>query len=245
MDADSNPYQAPAADPAPDSAATDPAVMNDPRPRGWLAIACISLVSVGGIAHAFLPRDFRWLEGWNTGTVLTAFASIVAYLFWIHLCAKNTLLKNRRADVKPGWVVACHFIPFVNWFAPCLALREISRETFKHRPAKGMDAIIIVWWVALLTRSVSAKWADSLSIAVLWIAATVISWFAVAFIIIRISRTQAAFRWSDLPALNRPVMVPIGSSAQPLGGIPSGSGRPLPPVRRVLRPLPPREKIDD
>jgi Domain of unknown function (DUF4328) len=242
VDVDSNPYQAPAADPVPDSSA-DPAVMKDPRRRGWLAIGCISLVSVGGIVHAFLPRDFRWLEGWNTGTVLTAFSSVIAYLFWIHLCAKNTLLLNRRASVKPGWVVACHFIPFVNWVAPCLALREVSRETFKHRPAKGMDAIIIFWWIALLTRSLAAKWADSISILLLWLVATVIAWFAITYIITRISRSQAAFRWSDLPALNRPVMVPFGS-APPIAGIPPGSGRPLPPVRRAFRPVPPAEKSD-
>ena len=235
LEPETNPYQTPSAMVADAAAARDAPVLKDPRWLGALVLLSVSALCVFGLAQSFTPVEAGWSERLDIGTKVAFFLSLVSYLIWIYRCAANVQRLNRFAEFRPGWAVACHFIPVVNWVAPCLILMSISRDTFKPRPIRALHALVIVWWVALLVRSFCLKWAsgvDDVWIFGVWFVATMISWIAIGVLVTRVSRRQAAFRWSDLPVTVRPMMMPLGS--RPMSAL--GSARPLPPRRMPLQP---------
>lgn len=227
-----NPYQTPAA-----AALVDPdehPPLKDPRLLGWLAVISISLVSLVGMLRGLIANIS--IEVWVAPIVVTTLSSVVFYLLWIHRCATNARLLNRRSDIKPGWVVWSHFIPFANWVVPCLSLKAIAHETFRHRPVSGIQPIIIVWWLAFLTRSLISKATTGDSAQLIWIVSTLVSWLTISFLIAMISHRQANFRWSDVPAANLPQMLPMRTSS-PVHALPRPSGSLIPPPRKILLPV--------
>jgi hypothetical protein len=227
-----NPYQTPAA-----AALVDPdehPPLKDPRLLGWLAVISISLVSLFEIARGLIANFL--MEAWMVSFAVTTLSAVVFYLLWIHRCATNSRLLNRRSDIKPGWVVWSHFIPFANWVVPCLSVKAIAHETFRHRPMPGIQPIIIVWWLAFLTRSLSSRAPASDAIHLIWMGSTLLAWLTISFLIAMISHRQSSFRWSDVPAANLPQMLPMRTSS-PVHAPLRPSGSLIPPPRKILLPV--------
>ncbi|WP_035608335.1 DUF4328 domain-containing protein [Haloferula sp. BvORR071] len=230
----------------------------DPRLRGGFAAGMILVNLLIFLSSAFVPPswyDRDILSALLTGSRLIA---IVAFLVWFHACATNAKKMHRGGGVSsPGWAVGCFFIPFVNWAAPCLVMIEVVKSTFRHRPAREMSYVPIVWWISFLTWNVSLRWSDADAKAA-WVSigAVLTAAGAVTWLIARISITQAAFRWTDLPDHERPTYVPplpAGSVVRPVPAA-SADGRPRmlpnvmptaprpvkPPAGRLVPPPPPR-----
>lgn len=233
-----NPYQTPVAAALVDLDELPP--LKDPRQLGWLAVISISLVSLVGMVRELIAN--LPIEVWAVTLTVTALSAMVFYLLWIHRCATNARLLNRRSDIKPGWVVWSHFIPFANWVVPCLSMKAIAHETFRHRPVSGIQPIIIVWWLAFLTRSLISKAPTSETVQLIWIVSTLVSWLTISFVVAMISHRQAEFRWSDVPAANLPQMLPMRTSS-PVHAPLRPSGSMIPPPRKVLLPVKPGEPL--
>lgn len=231
-----NPYQTPVATAEVDPDELPP--LKDPRLLGWLAVIGISLVSLVGIARELIAN--LSLRAWAVSIAVSALSAVVFYLLWIYRCATNARLLNRRSDIKPGWVVGSHFVPFANWVVPCLSLKAIADETFRHRPMPGIQPVIVVWWVAFLTRSLVSRLPATEVIHLIWLGSTLVSWLTISYIIAMISHRQAHFRWSDVPAANLPQMLPL-RTASPVHAPLRPTGSQIPPPRKVLLPVKPGE----
>lgn len=239
----SNPYQTPFSNPdlPVGAGSTGASPLKDPRWLGWLAIAFISLVSLVSLVAIGLRSIIVERVGvlnYVYAMALLFVCATILFLMWLYRCAKNAVVMNRRADIKPAWVIWAYFIPIANWFMPFLSLREISRETFKHRRAPGMDSLILVWWISFVIRAVSGKFATAVPVVTVWAVVTMISWFAITAIIFLISRAQMEFRFEEVPMQDRPVMVPLRTGGVPLP-VPGAGGRTVIPPRRVLLPVRP------
>ncbi len=234
-----NPYQTPVA-----TAVVDPdelSPLKDPRLLGWLAVISISLVSVAGIARGLIAGLST--KAWAVSIAVTTLSAVVFYLLWIYRCATNARHLNRRSDIKPGWVVGSHFVPFANWVVPCLSLKAIADETFRHRPMPGIQPVIVVWWIAFLTRSLILTAMTVESGLLIWMGSTLVSWLTISYIIAMISHRQAHFRWSDVPAANLPQMLPMRTSSPVHAPLRPTSSQ-IPPPRKVLLPVKPDEPTE-
>ncbi len=241
----SNPYLPPQVESPPLAAEKPP--LKDPRPLGWLALGLIALNCLASFAILFMPP--HWFEInlpqiLQVGTIVPA---AIVFWFWIHRCAVNALVMDRASKLSgAGWAVGCYFIPFVNWVVPCLTMNEIASSTFKYRRSHAMFPVILIWWLAFLTRNIVGKWSDvSVPAALVWLAAVAIAGTCACYLIARISVAQAAFRWSDAPAANRPVMVALERTGPGHGPrmLPNSIPAPRPtriPAQRLVPPPAPR-----
>lgn len=231
-----NPYQPPVAHPAADSDPGAEAPLKDPRTRGWAAVSFIELNCLMTLGRFVQPDTEKWRSFFMFAQGLTWFGAMIAYLMWIHRSASNARRIDPQSGPKPVWAVACHFIPFINWLMPALVLKEIADSTFKHRATKGLGLLVGVWWVSFVTMFLLGTFKPG-HITLVALASTWIAGLTIAVLIVRISMRQSDFRWSDLPASNRPVMLPSGTPRPALPGKgPHAASAGVP----ASRPQPPR-----
>lgn len=239
-----NPYQAPdqaaVVDPI---ASSEPAPLKDPRLRGWIAITGVTSFLLLCLVGLFQPEDgsWKWLE---RASLIVALFTFIAYLCWLFRCAANTRILDRHDPTSPSWAMWSHFIPILNWFGPCMVLRGVAKATFKHRPSKVLDTLIIVWWIGFLIRMLLAGALESIPAALIWLLLTLTTAGLSIYIILRVGWAQAKFRWSDLPESQRPNLVPLGSRPSAISpAAPLGSTAATPPMRPNIppprRPVPP------
>lgn len=229
-----DPYQTPAsaASVIPETQSTG--VLKDPRFLGNAALTAISIQVFLKALMAFVPRQSDIVMAVTIAHVTVFLGSVVFFLVWIHRCASNVMRINRHADVKPGWVVGSYFIPFVNWFAPCIHMRAIIRGTFLHHPAGALPSITIVWWIAYgLSNFVLRFDHGSVGLAV-WSLSVMVSWIGVIILVTRISRRQAAFRWPEMAESQRALLRPLPPRSLP--GRPPIRARRIQPVPAALKP---------
>ena len=254
-DAENNPYLPPQQAALP--AIEEKGPLLDPRLRGWLAAVLIGVNCLVSFASAFMPEDWyeekipNFLVG---GTLVLA---AVAFLFWFHRCSTNAMVMDRSSRLtSAGWAVGSFLIPFVNWVVPCLVMKDVVNSTFKYRPAPSMFPVVLIWWMAFLTRYISGNWSETnITAAFVWLGSVAVAGVAVFYLIARISRAQVAFRWSDAPEADRPVMVALPATSPGHGPrmLPNAVAAPRqvkipakrlvpPPSPRAEAPLPPAEE---
>jgi hypothetical protein len=233
---ESSPYQAPAAQGGEQQAP----VLRDPRWLGGVAIAAVSAQCVVGIWSSFVALGTPLAGKLMAAVITLSVLSLVFYLFWLHRCAANVLRMNRRSQVKPGWSVICHFIPFLQWVEPCLVLLAVARDTFVYRPAKWLEWLVVIWWPALVVRLICLQWSTDSWSYLLWLATTLVAWVLFVIVVTRISRRQAFFQWSDVPAMQRAVMVPRPTGERPPIDL---LARGIPPKRVYPKPVSPAARL--
>ncbi|MES2661168.1 MAG: DUF4328 domain-containing protein [Verrucomicrobiota bacterium] len=224
---DIDPYQPPAcADPVAPALRVG-GFLKDPRFIGTAALVAVSLQIIVKLVVTFgvLTRD--WVSALTIAHLVVFLASGILYLVWIYRVAANVERIHRHADVKPGWVVGCYFIPVVNWVAPAVTLRNLIRLTFVHRPPGALPAITIVWWISFMACNlitVLRVGRDPVLLGI-WTLCLVVSWGCLIVLITRISRAQADFPAPQEPPRVR--MTPLSASRRP--GLPPVTLRPVAP----------------
>lgn len=207
--AEFDPYQPPE---SADSPAREPhgeAVLKDPGFVGKAALIAISLQVLVEYLMAFRFDGRDWFVVLTIAHVVFYLASIVLFLVWVHRAATNVRRLNRHAGVSPGWAVGCYFVPFVNWVAPVVSMREIIRITFVHTAPGALPSIAVAWWVSFMTSNVVLRFSQDPLIFGVWFLSVLVSWIGVMILVIRISRCQAGFRWPDGPPPQRAVLTPL------------------------------------
>ncbi len=186
-------------------------VLKDPRWIGHAALTAISIQILVKFLMAFLSEGRDWLVVLTIAHVVAYLASIILFLVWIYRVASNAQRLNRHSGVRPGWAVGSYFIPFVNWVSPILSMRDIIRTTFFRTPPGALPGIAVLWWLSFIVSNVVFRFGRDPLMFGVWFLAIFLSWIGAIILVIRISRCQADFRWSDFPASERVAMVPIAS----------------------------------
>lgn len=241
-----NPYLPPqVASPA---VALEKGPLKDPRLLGWLAAGLIVLNCLVSFGALIMPAEWYEIHLPQIMQVATLVPAAAFFLLWVHCCAANALAMDRASKLTgAGWAVGCYFIPFVNWVAPCLAMHEIVNSTFKYRRTHPMFPVVLIWWLAFMTRNIAGRWSDSsVPAALVCLAAVAIAGIFACYLIARISSAQAAFRWSDAPEANRPVMVALERTGPGRGPRTLPNAIPAPrqtkiPAKRLTPPPAPRQ----
>jgi hypothetical protein len=239
-DPGANPYSPPAVDSGPVLSATERGPLKDPRILGGIAVAGAGVLCAGILAIQIfsIPGLSGILDEIRPWVFL---GTMLVYFWWLARCAKNTAIIDRLNSTGPVWALACHFVPLANWFMPCLVLRQIAKTTFKYRPAAGTEHIVIAWWFTLVLAVVVAGMVPAegppgvtARLAALGIlGALLLAFVCFAYVIVRVSSAQAAFRWSDVPESARSIRVPLSGPRM----LPHAKTMGLPP-RRGLPPKP-------
>lgn len=108
-----------------------------------------------------------------------------------------------------------------------------------------MGTIAIAWWFAFLVIPILSalvgdpvlKWGRPIG--------TLLSSVLIIYIILRVSRTQADFRWSDLPESERPYRMRRPGPPEAIrNSRPSGAKAGTPPRPDFLPPGPPKPKTE-
>ena len=205
-----NPYLPPEQAALPEVISDEPAPLKDPRLRGWITIAAVGLFCLTCLVGLFQPEDLSWEEPLNQTGLAFAFIILISYLCWLYRCAANTRILDPADPVGPSAAIWSHLIPILNWFGPCVVLRAVAKATFKFRPSRGMDTIVVVWWIVFVIRFVLSNWLENVAVVLIWLLSTLLTGALMSYIIFRVSRAQAAFRWSDAPEMQRPDRVQAG-----------------------------------
>lgn len=83
------------------------------------------------------------------------FAAAICWCLWMHRAYANAAaIGGRATEHTPGWVVAGHFIPFVNLVMPFRAMKQI--EQANQRAGATRTSPIGLWWAAWLGSGIIA-----------------------------------------------------------------------------------------
>lgn len=141
-----------------------------------LGFHAFRLFDVGPFSASAAPAVAfgRW---WRVGNLLVAlvgltklavyFATLVAFLMWLHSAYENLSAFAPKTDFSPGWAVGYWFIPFVNLVLP---YRVVKETWIKSDPAVDFSAgfadagerarstaPVAVWWLFWLAANVSGQ----------------------------------------------------------------------------------------
>jgi hypothetical protein len=211
-----------------------PTALPDPRLLGNIAVVCISTQVLVKFAMALGVASLEWLFIVTAAHIVALVASVVSFLIWLFRVASNVRRLNPHAGINPGWVVGSYFVPFANWVVPIISMRDIVQNSFVHAKPGALKTLAVVWWLSFVFSGVAQRFVRTDPVVMgIWLLAITVSWIGAIVLITRISRAQAAFRWSDLPQSRRPTMVPLGGSRSV--GLPSSRsmGSTEPKVRPV------------
>jgi hypothetical protein len=233
MDADTqdNPYLPPQQESAP--LIREKAPLPDPRLRGWLAAIFIGVNCSVPFAYAFMPPEWHDRNQAMLMNAASFLLAAVVFLWWFHRCVANAMIMDRSSQLSSaGWAVGSFLIPVVNCVVPCLVMKDLVNSTFKYRPSRTVFPLVLIWWISYVTRALVGTWSHlSVTAALVLLAAVAVAGSTACYLIARISSAQAAFRWSDAPEHDRPVMVAL----PPTG--PGHAPRMLPNAVPAPRPL--------
>ncbi|MEM7244641.1 MAG: DUF4328 domain-containing protein [Acidobacteriota bacterium] len=87
------------------------------------------------------------LLGWS--------ASLIGFLCWIHRATRIArALNSMPTTLDPSWAVAGFFIPFLNFYWPYLAVKELWQTSDPSAPTNWKDApvtpVVFLWWPVFL-----------------------------------------------------------------------------------------------
>ncbi len=129
----------------------------------WLiSVVAISLLEISELA-GFVIEEIESLTlayaimGLGIATVIINIVVIVVFAMWIYRAAANL----RDAEVAgfeytPGWSVGWYFIPFVNFFKPFTAMRQIWNAS--RGAAGNLDdgsSTLTIWWTFWLVSNIA------------------------------------------------------------------------------------------
>jgi hypothetical protein len=111
--------------------------------------------------------------------ILLDIGTAVAFLIWLHRAYKNLpSLGQRHFRFTPGWAVGFFFIPFLNFFRPFQAMRELWHgsdprhwepddppDGAKIQDRTGTPPLVGWWWALFCVSNVIANIAVRLSLA--------------------------------------------------------------------------------
>jgi hypothetical protein len=79
---------------------------------------------------------------WFGILALAAVLGLVVALIWQHRAATAARALGYPADYSPGWGVGSWFVPVINYWFPCQAVRDCLPPGDPHRP------LVLQWWLA-------------------------------------------------------------------------------------------------
>lgn len=136
----------------------------------WAVVQCLYHLSVAATSSETLDRIVGGVEAASWATL----ATFVLFGVWIVRSGKNAWLfhqlkrrvgahagKRDPATITttPGWCVGWYFIPLANLWKPCVAMREIVRNSTTGQPPPGY--LIPFWWALWLLSYVGDSFTDN------------------------------------------------------------------------------------
>lgn len=185
-------------------------VLKDLRPLGWLAITAILIQLIANLVSASIPKRPDLIATLMVVQGVTFLFAALSFLPWVFLAANNALRMNPRGGLRPVWSAACYFVPFANFVCPFLEMRKLVKAAFRSSSGDVLQIVVVVWWVSFMLRTLIIKVGISPEVIAVWAGASIVSAICVFVLIFRISAKQAAFRWTEHPTADRPVMTPLG-----------------------------------
>ncbi|RYD63225.1 MAG: DUF4328 domain-containing protein [Verrucomicrobiaceae bacterium] len=206
-----NPYQPPA------SSVELPAMpvgeLKNPRKLALVAVGLygISLVAEIGdfLARKYLEKRLQHIhEQFDTAAsgpgllewvmLVLGLASAVVYLIWKYRAAVNARILDASAmTVSPAMAVGSYFIPFVFFVVPYRAMAQIARVTLGNASGVGL------WWachIGMMLLGMAIGFHEGLASPSAWagllgylsLAVSVITFLISAWLVMKITRVQAA-----------------------------------------------------
>lgn len=74
----------------------------------------------------------------------------VVFFVWLHRSSRGTrFLDVGKTIVSPGWAVGLWFIPFVNFVAPFVVVRDLAARVAGFSTNLRREALLGAWWAAI------------------------------------------------------------------------------------------------
>ena len=146
----------------------------------WISVAVAALTLVSDLAQLNLAKSSsvtaEAAESNDTRQLIigvlqliTFIVTGVTFLMWIYRANLNARgFGATDMEFTPGWSVGYYFIPFINWFRPYQAMKEIWKVSTNPSDWKNQPSSVLLgwWWTLWLVSSLFGHISGNLSMRV-------------------------------------------------------------------------------